>query len=126
MLDFYNNSYWTRLMAIENYESNANRKFALGPDIVEECEEVDSMRPVDPDSWKPLFEPNEFNNAHGPLLKDNYKLSEAELVNWLQRCESLRDRFLQDSQIYRSDRVRPISPVQRPTSNKRQTHSMAK
>ena len=84
MLDFYNNSYWTRLMTIENYESGVDRKFGIGPDIVEECEEVDSLQPVDPDSWKPLFEPNEFNNTHGPLLKENYKLSETEINTWVE------------------------------------------
>ena len=33
----YKHLYWTRLMQIENYEADEERKWPLGPDVVEEC-----------------------------------------------------------------------------------------
>ena len=39
LVDF-NNLYWTRLMRIENYELEQDRKWQLGPDVVEECQAV--------------------------------------------------------------------------------------
>ena len=47
----------------------------MGPDIVEECLAVAALpRDVD-ERWSPLFEPAEFNEEHGPLLVDDYRLS---------------------------------------------------
>ena len=36
----YKNLFWTRLIRIEGYEPGHNRKFKMGPDIVEECSVV--------------------------------------------------------------------------------------
>ena len=36
----HKNLYWTRLMVIENYEADHERKWSLGPDLVEECQAV--------------------------------------------------------------------------------------
>ena len=34
---------------------------------MEECQAVAALPAVDPDSWAPLFEIYDFNEAHGPL-----------------------------------------------------------
>ena len=33
----YRNLYWTRLMCIADYELDQERKWPMGPDLVEEC-----------------------------------------------------------------------------------------
>ena len=40
------------------------------PDIFEECEAVSNLPPVDPDSWAPLFDPTDFNEANQPLTTE--------------------------------------------------------
>ena len=43
LLADYKNLYWTRLMCIENYEQDQERKWPLGPDIVEECQAIANL-----------------------------------------------------------------------------------
>ena len=43
LLADYKNIYWTRLMCIENYEQDQERKWPLGPDIAEECQAVANL-----------------------------------------------------------------------------------
>ena len=37
LLEDYRLLYWTKLMRIEDYEVEVERKWPLGPDVVEEC-----------------------------------------------------------------------------------------
>ena len=37
LLLYYKNTYWTKLMVIGDYEADHDRKWPLGPDLVEEC-----------------------------------------------------------------------------------------
>ena len=62
----------------------------LGPDVVEECRAVAELPAVDSDSWSPLFEPVEFNEAHAPLQVEDYRLSQEELKTWAERVIMLR------------------------------------
>lgn len=63
----YHNLFWSRLMKIQDYEAGQDRKWPLGPDIVEECKAVEALPEVDMNDWVPLFEPVNFNQTHGPL-----------------------------------------------------------
>ena len=84
---------WTRLISVERFSSNLDRlndleraagleraantqsySWPLGPDIVEECNAVAALPAVDPDEWAPLFEPDDFNKAHGPLKVESFRL----------------------------------------------------
>ena len=47
LLDF-KNLYWTRLMSIEDFEDDKDRKWPIGPDVVEECQAVADMEQIDP------------------------------------------------------------------------------
>ena len=62
----------------------------MGPDIVEECQAVATLPAVDAESWAPLFEPADFNEAHGPLQLDDYRLSQEELRSWAERIIKIR------------------------------------
>jgi len=66
------------------------RKWALGPDIVEECTAVAALE--EQDAWSPLFEPNSFNEEHKPLLLADYLLSEEELEVWGESCTTIREQ----------------------------------
>ena len=77
-------------MSIDNYEAEQERKYPLGPDIVEECQAVAALPLVDPDTWLPLFEPHDFGRANQPLLVEQYQLSQDELHNWAVRAIKLR------------------------------------
>ena len=77
-------------MSIDNYEAEQERRWKLGPDIVEECQAVAVMPLVDPDAWLPLFEPHDFGRANQPLLVEQYQLSQDELRNWAERAVKLR------------------------------------
>ena len=70
LLADYRNTYWTRLMVLEDYECHHDRKWPMGPDIFEECEAVSNLPPVDPDGWAPLFDPTDFNEANQPLTTE--------------------------------------------------------
>jgi len=80
-------------MVVERYESGQDRKHALGPDIIEECIAINALPEVDRDAWTPLFEPNIFTEAHGPLKVDDYRMSEDELRHWAERCTRLRSQI---------------------------------
>ena len=77
-------------MVIEDYEPHQDRKFPLGPDIVEECQKLAALPAVDPDTWSPLVEPTSFNEAHKPLLIEQYKISQDELKAWAERAVRIR------------------------------------
>ena len=51
-------------MAIQGFETGTNRKFKLGPDLVEECMAVIQMPDDDQSDWQPIFEPHDFNERH--------------------------------------------------------------
>ena len=38
-------------MLIEDYEADQDRKFALAPDVIEECQAIAELPEVDPDGW---------------------------------------------------------------------------
>ena len=66
-------------MIIENYETDHERKWPLGPDLVEECKAVVAI-PLSDESGKDLlFDPYVFNEEHGPLRCEDYHLKQAEL-----------------------------------------------
>ena len=65
-------------------------RWPLGPDIVEECRAVDAMPAVDPDGWEPLFEPQDFVEANGPLEIEQYRLPSEDLQTWADRAVRLR------------------------------------
>ena len=65
---------WTRLIQTDGFEPGLERKWPMGPDIVEECQTLSEMPAVDPDGWQPIFEPTDFNNEHGPLEVEQYRL----------------------------------------------------
>lgn len=64
--------------------------FPLGPDVVEECQAVAQLSRDSVENWSPLFEPVEFNETHGPLLVEDYRLSPSELRTWAERAIQLR------------------------------------
>ena len=91
--------YWTRLITIPEEAVDADqivetvdRKHALGPDVVEECAAVALIE--EPAEWKPLFEPNDFNEEHKPLTLEGYKLSEEELEVWGETCTKIRQKIM--------------------------------
>ena len=63
------------MMSIQDYQTDLNRRHALGPDIVEECQVVSNIIAGNPEDWVPLFEPTSFNECHGPLELEKYSLS---------------------------------------------------
>ena len=69
----HKNLYWTRLMVIENYEADHERKWPLGPDLVEECQAVVSLPLSDEVGKNLLFDPYVFNEEHGPLQVEDYR-----------------------------------------------------
>ena len=82
MLIAYKNLYWTRLFAADNFEAGQERKYLMGPDVYEECQAVADLPAVDIGSWVPNFEPHDFNEAHGPLEIEDYRLSPQDLRSW--------------------------------------------
>ena len=92
LLDF-KNLYWTRLMTIDGFEAGLDRKIPIGPDLVEECQTVMDLPPVDPDVWAPTFDPTDFNEKNRPLYIDDYKMSEPELKYWSVRATILRKKI---------------------------------
>ena len=82
-------------MPIEDYEAGIGRKHKLGPDIVEECEAVVSLPESDQPGWSPIFEPIEFNEEHGPLSIENYRLSQDDLRYWAVRATDLRSSIVE-------------------------------
>ena len=78
----YKNLFWTRLMQMENYECDQIRKFALAPDLIEECQAVADLNHVNIDGWEPIFEPTDFNEQHGPLHIDSYNLAVEDMKTW--------------------------------------------
>ena len=66
-------------MVIENYEADQERKWPLGHDLVEECQVVASLSQDDYADKVPLFDPYVFNEEHGPLLVEEYRINQNEL-----------------------------------------------
>ena len=43
--------------------------------------------------WKLLFDPDLFNEQHGPLHTANFELTEDQLMQWAVACTQLRTQF---------------------------------
>ena len=87
------------------------RKWPLGPDVVEECTAVAAMD--EQDDWSPLFEPNRFNEEHKPLILTDYLLSEEELEVWGETCTAIREQISKKAaRISQDESPRPMAPNQ--------------
>ena len=86
----HKNLYWTRLMVIKDYEAHHERKWPLGPDLVEECLSVTELELDGESHWETLFDPLKFNEDHGPLLLEQYRLNNEELATWAKKSVKLR------------------------------------
>ena len=59
-------------------------RYAIGPNLVEELEEV--VRDVDEDleAWQAIFDPEAFTQENQPHSLDRFRLSEEELKTWAE------------------------------------------
>ena len=101
--------YWTRLIEVDSFGTSSSiiavrheivdddheYRWPLGPDIVEECRTVAAMLVVDPDSWAPLFDPQDFTEVHGPLEIESFRLPSEDLKTWADRVIRLRSSIVQ-------------------------------
>ena len=62
------------MINIESFERGEQQRWPIGPDIVEECEEVQALQIDENQAWTPLFEPERYNKDHGPLQVDDFRL----------------------------------------------------
>ena len=91
MLEAYDNLYWTRLVAIEDFEAGRDRKHGLGRDIIDELQALELVEPdEESESWEALFDPSTFSTANQPLTLDRFRLPEAELKSWAERVVRIR------------------------------------
>ena len=86
----YRHIYWTRLMVVQGYELEQERKWPLGEDIIEECQAIEQLSTLDEEQWTPLFEPTQYNEQHGPLELQNHRLTAAQLEEWALRAVKIR------------------------------------
>lgn len=93
-MEEYKNTFWTRLIAVDGFQAMPNNEngyhWALGPDLIEECNFVAELPAVDPDEYPPLYDPNAFNKAHGPLEIEKFRLPQDDLKAWALRVIKLR------------------------------------
>ena len=87
-------------MVIDGYEPDHDRKFPLGPDVVEECRAVDRLQPGNEDDWAPFFDPEDFNKRHGPLLLKDHALPQDDLKRWAERAVKLRQEINEHAKQY--------------------------
>ena len=80
LLEDFRTLSWTRLLVINapaaldaGYEAGQRRNWPLGPDVVAEVQAVANLQAVDEAGWAPLFEPVDFNEAHGSLQLEEYR-----------------------------------------------------
>ena len=99
ILKEFKNLYWTRIIEVDQFESGLDRKFNLGPDLIEECRAITGLDSVDPDNWKPLFNPSQFNADHGPLKIDQYRLNPDLLRYWAEKCTQMRKEITERAKL---------------------------
>ena len=85
---------------MEGFEERQERKLPLGPDLVEECQAVDAIVEGEYEPFAPLFDPVQFNEAHGPLELEDYRLPQADLRDWAERCVSIRAAIKERASVY--------------------------
>ena len=95
----YKHLFWSRIITVDGFEVDLMQMWPLGPDIIEECKAVAGIQPDDIESWVPLFEPADFNDAHGPLKLEDYQLSQEELKTWAERVIKIRADIMQKAKI---------------------------
>ena len=59
-------------------------RYAIGPDLVEELEEVVHDDDEDLEAWQATFDPETFTQENQPLSLDRFRLSEEELKTWAE------------------------------------------
>ena len=68
-----------------------------------------NLEEVDPDQWAPLYEPTDFNEVHGPLTIEEYRLPEDDLKTWAERCSRIREAIVEKSRRYMD--AEPEAPI---------------
>ena len=90
LLENYRTLNWSRLISVHQFEMEESRMWPVGPDIVEECQSVAALPRDSSSNWAPLFEPVDFNETHGPLNVEYYRLSPEDLLTWAERTIKIR------------------------------------
>ena len=107
MLKTFKNQYWTRLIRVEDFCAGQQDKFELGPDV---AEAVDEMYRLDADAmpeWKPLFDPQAFQQEHPkPLLKE-WVLAARDIDAKREQVAKLRAQIDEKAEQYLQDDEMP-------------------
>ena len=106
----YKHLFWSRLISVHGFEVDLMQMWPLGPDIIEECQAVAGIPQDDKVSWAPLFEPADFNDAHGPLNLEDYQLSQEELKTWAERVIKIRAGIMQKAKTSAETEADMVEP----------------
>ena len=94
VMEDYKNLYWSRLIAVDGFQvvpdDEGRFRWPMGPEIIEECNFVADLPGDETDSWAPLFDPNAFKDAHGPLEIEKFRLPQEDLKAWALKAVQLR------------------------------------
>ena len=106
MLKTFKNQYWTRLIRVEDFCAGQQDRFELGPDV---AEAVDEMYRLDADAmpeWKPLFDPQAFQQEHPkPLLKEwvlaarDIDAKKEQVTKLRAQIDEKAEQYLQDDEM---------------------------
>ena len=56
-LEAYKNEYWTRVITMEKFQDGDQERYAMGPDMAEEADQMERLDAEDIPELKPLFAP---------------------------------------------------------------------
>ena len=70
-LETYQKEYWTRVIAVQDYKVGSQERFSIGPDMVEEAEQLIKINADGLPDWWPSFDPANFQDQQKQYdLKD--------------------------------------------------------
>ena len=90
MLEAFQNQYWTRLIAMEDFHPGEQERYELGPDIAAEVEDIRRLDVDEMPEWTPLFDPQRFQEEHPQPLLEDWRLDQADLLDLAKEVVEIR------------------------------------
>ena len=86
----FRNLYWSRVVSLQRYSQEQEKRWALEDDIKEMQENLRPEEGAEENEWEPVFDPTAFERKHQPLKLEDYRLGEEALLKWGAEATNIR------------------------------------
>jgi len=99
----FKNLYWTRIISLQADETQRPGKYEMTSDILEALNEIDEASDLDSLGHQVFFDPRAFVIDNPAPTRDEFKLSNEDLLHWAYRCSWVREHIREKIKAHKQD-----------------------